>query len=55
MTRFAAALFAAEARDLGPAVRAMLAVGASSGTDWTVGFLLGAAALADSRTGARRR
>ena len=55
MTRFAAALFAAEARDLGPAVRAMLAVGASSGTDWTVGFLLGAAALPDSRTGARRR
>jgi len=46
MTRFAAALFAAEARDLGPAARTMLAVGASSGTDWTVGFLLGAAALA---------
>jgi len=44
MTRFVGALFAAEPRDLVPAARGMLAVGASSGTDWTVGLLLGAAA-----------
>jgi hypothetical protein len=48
MTRFAHALFAAEARDLAPAVRAVLTVGASSGTDWTVGFLLGGAAALEA-------
>jgi hypothetical protein len=48
MTRFAEALFAADARDLAPAARRMLAVGASSGTDWTVGFLLGAGAVLDA-------
>jgi len=48
MTRFVGALFAAEPRDLVPAARGMLAVGASSGTDWTVGFLLGAGAARDA-------
>jgi hypothetical protein len=37
----------AEPRDLGVAVRGALAVGSSSGTDWMVGFLLGAAAMLD--------
>ena len=48
MTRFASALFDAEARDLVPAARGVLAVGASSGTDWTVGFLLGGAAALEA-------
>ncbi len=47
MTRFVAALLAAEPRDLGAAVRDALAVGSSSGTDWMVGFLLAAAAMLD--------
>jgi hypothetical protein len=52
MTRFVAALLAAESRDLGPVVRAALAVGSSSGTDWMVGFLLGASAtIAGTRRG----
>ena len=47
VTRVVDALFAADPRDLGPAVRTLLTVGASSGTDWAVGLLLGArAALA---------
>jgi hypothetical protein len=48
MTRFAHALFDGEAGDLAPAVRGVLAVGASSGTDWTVGFLLGGAAALEA-------
>jgi hypothetical protein len=48
MTRFAHALFDADARDLAAAVRAVLAVGASSGTDWTVGFLLGGGAAMEA-------
>jgi hypothetical protein len=47
MTRFVATLLAVEPRDLGTAVRDALAVGASSGTDWMVGFLLAAAAMLD--------
>ena len=47
MTRFVAALLAAEPRDLGAAARGALAVGSSSGTDWMVGFLLAAAAMLD--------
>jgi len=48
MTRFAGALLDAEPRDLAVAVRGVLAVGASSGTDWTVGFLLGGAAALEA-------
>lgn len=48
MTGFVAALLSAEPRDLGVAVRGALAVGSSSGTDWMVGFLLGAAAMLDA-------
>jgi hypothetical protein len=48
MTRFAHALFDADARDLAAAVRGVLAVGASSGTDWTVGFLLGGGAAMEA-------
>jgi hypothetical protein len=48
MTRFVAALFAPELRDLAPAVRDALAVGSSSGTDWMVGFLLGAEAVREA-------
>jgi hypothetical protein len=48
MTRFAEALFAADPGDLVPAVRRVLAVGASSGTDWSAGFLLGAGAVLDA-------
>jgi hypothetical protein len=44
MTRFAGALLAGDSGDLGAAVRGALAVGSSSGTDWMVGFLLGAGA-----------
>jgi hypothetical protein len=50
MTRFAGELFSPEPRDLGRSLRGVLAVGASSGTDWTVGFLLGAAAVLESRS-----
>jgi hypothetical protein len=50
MRRFADRLFAEDARELEPAVRGVLAVGASSGTDWAVGFVLGAgAALGGAR------
>lgn len=42
MTGFAGVLLAEETRDVGTAVRGVLAVGSSSGTDWMVGFLLGA-------------
>jgi hypothetical protein len=48
MTRFVAALLAPEPRDLAPAVRDALAVGSSSGTDWTVGFLLGSEAVQEA-------
>jgi hypothetical protein len=48
MTRFVAALLAAESRDLGPVVRDALAVGSSSGTDWMVGFHLGAVATLEA-------
>jgi hypothetical protein len=48
MTRFVAALLIPEPRDLGADVRGALAVGASSGTDWMVGFLLAAAAILDA-------
>jgi hypothetical protein len=48
MTRFAGALLDAEPRGLAPAVRGVLAVGASSGTDWTVGFLLGGGAALEA-------
>jgi hypothetical protein len=51
LRRFADALFAVDARDLEPALRAVLGVGASSGTDWAVGFFLGA----DAALGAVRR
>jgi len=50
MTGFVAALLSAEPRDLGVAVRGALAVGSSSGTDWMVGFLLGAKAMLDETT-----
>jgi len=55
MTRFVAVLLAAESCGLEPAVRGMLAVGASSGTDWAVGFVLGAAAAARTAAGAGSR
>jgi hypothetical protein len=54
MRRFADALFAEDARDLGPALREVLGVGASSGTDWAVGFLLGAGAVLDLAAGISR-
>jgi len=50
MTRFVAALLAAEPRELGAVVRGVLAVGSSSGTDWMVGFLLAAAAILHAAT-----
>jgi hypothetical protein len=50
MTRFTAALLAVGASDLERATRGALAVGASSGTDWMVGFLLGASAILDTAT-----
>jgi Protein of unknown function (DUF2877) len=53
MTRFVAALLAAEPRDLDAVARGALAVGSSSGTDWMVGFLLGASAVLDGMTVAR--
>jgi hypothetical protein len=43
-----------ESQDLGRAVRGALAVGASSGTDWMVGFLLGAPASLDATAGRTR-
>jgi Protein of unknown function (DUF2877) len=55
MTRFVAVLLASAPCGLESAVREMLAVGASSGTDWTVGFLLGAGAAARSAAGAGAR
>jgi hypothetical protein len=54
LTRFVGALFAVESQDLVPAVRGALAVGASSGTDWMVGFLLGAPASLDATAGRAR-
>jgi hypothetical protein len=52
MTRFAGALLAADAPPLGAVARGALAVGSSSGTDWMVGFLLGASAtIAGTRRG----
>jgi hypothetical protein len=48
MTRFVALLLAETSLDLTPAVRGALAVGSSSGTDWMVGFLLGADAALEA-------
>jgi hypothetical protein len=48
MTRFVALLLAGTSLDLTPAVRSALAVGSSSGTDWIVGFLLGAGAVLEA-------
>jgi hypothetical protein len=45
MTGFVGALLAERIGDLSAAARGALAVGASSGTDWMVGFLLGADAV----------
>lgn len=53
MTRYVAALLADDPGDLGAAVRGALAVGASSGTDWMVGFLLAAATMLDTTTSRR--
>jgi hypothetical protein len=53
MTRFVAALLAAEARDLAGTVRGALEVGSSSGTDWMVGLLLASAAIVDAATPGR--
>jgi hypothetical protein len=53
MTGFVATLLAAESRDPGTAARAPLGVGSSSGTDWMVGFLLGASAVLGTTTGGR--
>jgi hypothetical protein len=53
MTEFAGLLLSAESRDPAGAVRPALAVGSSSGTDWMVGFLLGAAAVLDGTTESR--
>jgi hypothetical protein len=54
MTEFAGLLLSAESRDPGGAVRAALGVGSSSGTDWMVGFLLGASATLDGQKARRR-
>jgi hypothetical protein len=48
MTRFVATLLALEPRGLDMAVRGVLTVGSSSGTDWMVGFLLAATATLDA-------
>jgi len=48
MTRFVAVLLSEEPDDVGMAARGALAVGASSGTDWMVGFLLAASAMLDA-------
>jgi hypothetical protein len=53
MTRLVAAMLAPEPGDLEAATRGALAVGASSGTDWMVGFLLAVPALLDGPTAAR--
>jgi hypothetical protein len=53
MTRFVDVLLAEESRALVPAVRAALAVGSSSGTDWMVGFVLGATATVEAAVRAR--
>jgi hypothetical protein len=45
MTRFVETLGGAESRDVVPATRDVLGVGAASGTDWMVGFLLGSAGV----------
>jgi len=48
MTSLVGALLAEPVGDLDAAVRGALAVGASSGTDWMVGFLLGADAVLEA-------
>ena len=48
MTSLVGALLAEHVGDLDAAVRGALAVGASSGTDWMVGFLLGADAVLEA-------
>jgi hypothetical protein len=54
MTRFVSTLLAAEPRDLDAAVCGALAVGSSSGSDWMVGFVLGAAGILAGADGSRR-
>jgi hypothetical protein len=54
MTEFTGLLLSAESRDPAGAVRSALAVGSSSGTDWMVGFLLGASAALDGKKASRR-
>jgi len=49
MGRFFTALLAGELRALAPVVRGVLALGATSGTDWMVGALLGAEAALEAR------
>jgi hypothetical protein len=48
MTRFVAALLGPEPGPLDAAARGALAVGSSSGTDWMVGFFLGAGATLEA-------
>jgi hypothetical protein len=50
MTRFVGAFLGPAPGDLGAAARGALSVGASSGTDWMVGFLLAGAALLEAPT-----
>jgi hypothetical protein len=50
MTRFVGAFLGPAPGDLGAAARGVLSVGASSGTDWMVGFLLAGAALLEAPT-----
>jgi hypothetical protein len=52
MTRFVAVLVGLGAPELAAAARDVLAVGASSGTDWMVGFLRGTAGVLEA-TGSR--
>jgi Protein of unknown function (DUF2877) len=51
MTRFVTSLLAPDPRGLDAAVRGALAVGSSSGTDWMVGFLLGASVPLEAAAG----
>jgi hypothetical protein len=53
MTRFVAVLLDPDGRELGAVVRGALRVGSSSGTDWMVGFFLGARATVEA-TGLER-
>jgi Protein of unknown function (DUF2877) len=53
MTRFVGVFLGPAPGDLGAAARGALSVGASSGTDWMVGFLLAGAALLEAPTSRR--